>query len=492
MFSFVKRLFNSDERQNIAFVDDSVAIKDEVSEKKRRNEDNSGIVTGIAAGDVVDTEITNAGIKFTKPESYAGNRKLYDDSTAKKMAKEAAFGNKKVIKETYTGQDMVKTQAESREMYGDIGNSAETDHVVSLHEIHDKMKDNPWVTNKNVKEIANSDENLVVTSRRFNNFKREKSNSEVVQDTKGLKEKSINMSRARKKRALQDEENAKNYIQKQEAITSIKNAIETGHQAGVNTAMAAGKAGLVFSGIQNVVDVINGKKTAGEALSDTAVTGGKAAVTGYCLGGGMTVLSHTLSSSSSPFIRSLAKSNVPGQVITAVMTFGNTLKRYGNNEITTQQFILEVGSKGLSAATAGYAAVAGQAIIPIPVVGAAIGAVVGTVMTNSYFADLMTQLERKEIEHQERLRIIEESKRAAVQARAYREELEKYLDAYFKDCHDCFDAALSNMQISYRVGDADGVISGANQITRKLGGTVYFDSVDEYKSFLDSDEADIL
>ena len=146
----------------------------------------------------------------------------------------------------------------------------------------------------------------------------------------------------------------------------------------------------------------------------------------------------------------------------------------------------------MSAATAGYAAVAGQAIIPIPVVGAAIGAVVGTVMTNSYFADLMTQLERKEIEHQERLRIIEESKRAAVQARAYREELEKYLDAYFKDCHDCFDAALSNMQISYRVGDADGVISGANQITRKLGGTVYFDSVDEYKSFLDSDEADIL
>ena len=47
------------------------------------------------------------------------------------------------------------------------------------------------------------------------------------------------------------------------------------------------------------------------------------------------------------------------------------------------------------------------------------------------------------------------------------------------------------MYVAYETGDAEGVIAGANEITRKLGGKVYFDSVDEFCTFLDSDEVDI-
>ena len=61
------------------------------------------------------------------------------------------------------------------------------------------------------------------------------------------------------------------------------------------------------------------------------------------MGGGLTVVSHTLSESKSKFIQKLVKSNVPGKIITAVMVTGDTLKRYGNGEISTQECMFELG-----------------------------------------------------------------------------------------------------------------------------------------------------
>lgn len=134
----------------------------------------------------------------------------------------------------------------------------------------------------------------------------------------------------------------------------------------------------------------------------------------------------------------------------------------------------------------------GQALIPIPVVGAAVGALVGSMLTSNYYNQLITTLQTKELEHQERLRIIAECERAAQEARAFREELEKYLQSYFREYQDCFDDALATIHTSFQMGDADGVIAGANQITRKLGGNVRYNNMSEFKNYLLDDSTDIL
>ena len=113
-------------------------------------------------------------------------------------------------------------------------------------------------------------------------------------------------------------------------------------------------------------------------------------------------------------------------------------------------------------------------------------------LTDSYFSSLMNQLQQQEIAAQERLRIRNDCEQVAAQARAYKEELDKYLAEYFKEYQSCFDNALSAMQVGLETGDYDSVIAGSNRITQKLGGNVYFNNVEEYKSFLDSDEPDIL
>lgn len=203
---------------------------------------------------------------------------------------------------------------------------------------------------------------------------------------------------------------------------------------------------------------------------------------------GLTVAAHSLSNSSSQFIQGLVNSNVPGKVITAVMVTGEALSKWGNGEITTQECLIEIGEKGLNLATTGYSMAVGQALIPIPIVGAAIGALVGSTLTGEYYHHFINDLERRNLEHEERMRIISQCRIASEQTKAYRDELESYLESYFQDYQNCFDEVISSMRFSYQCGDADSVIRNANVITKKLGGTIQYESVKDYKKFLDSDE----
>lgn len=50
----------------------------------------------------------------------------------------------------------------------------------------------------------------------------------------------------------------------------------------------------------------------------------------------------------------------------------------------------------------------GQELIPIPVISAAIGALIGASVTSALFGILTEKLSQKQIDHEERLRIIEE------------------------------------------------------------------------------------
>ena len=113
------------------------------------------------------------------------------------------------------------------------------------------------------------------------------------------------------------------------------------------------------------------------------------------------------------------------------------------------------------------------------------------IMSN-YYHQLINTLQTKEFEHQERLRIIAECNRASEEARKFRAELESYLISYFKEYQDCFDEALSAIHTAFDTGDANGVIAGTNQITRKLGGKVYYDNMNEFKDFLFDNSTDIL
>lgn len=463
--------------------------------KKKNNHKNNAsvsITSNFAATESAKKSTQVAAQQFAKPSKY--DRKVIDDDQAKKNIKVATFDSYVDVRDPYTGQILTLTKAEAQMKYGNdwTNHLAETDHRISLEQRYEETKDNPWLSNDDIKSSSNSSDNLEVVSRKFNNAKRNRSNEDFVTDNDYLEKTGVELSDEGKRKAIDSEKRAKNALKRRDRHNATKNALKTGHNAGKAAAKNAGITTITMSGIMNIVDVIKGEKSADDAIADTIADSGKAAATGYVMGNGLTTLSHTLSNSSSDFLRALSESNVPGKVITAVMVTGETLKRYGNGEITTQECLIELGNRSLNFATAGYSMAIGQALIPVPVIGAAVGALVGSAITSDYYNQLIAKLESKEIEHQERLRIMQECEKAKMEARAFRHELENYLDAYFYDYQTCFDEALYTIYTAFENGDADGVIAGANQITRKLGGKVDFNNMDEFIDFLDDDSTFIL
>lgn len=451
-------------------------------------------VTGLSAAESARASVQKNNERFAKPSNYTGNRNLYDDGKAKKFSKLNSFSNNDVVKDPYTGDDLVLKKADAKRLYGDDWQNhlAESDHIHPIERVFGKTKNNPWLDNNDIKNIANDSDNLQTVSRKFNNAKRSRTNEEFVDDEEYLESKGIYLSEEGKKRAIETGRNAEKNINKNIGKTSIKNVVTTGHEAGLNAATNSACMVGMMSSINNIKAVLSGEKEADEAIIDVTLETGVAAGKSYIMAGSLNTICHSLSSSSSKFVQALSQSNVPGKVITAVALVGSTLKRYGNGEISTQECIMEIGEKGLNMATTGYSMLIGQMAIPIPVVGATIGALVGSALSSQYYNQLMNKLKQKKLEHEERLRLIEESERVAEEAKNYRLELEEYLARYFRDYQDCFDEALSGLKLAFLNGDADGVIGQANKITRKLGGNVYYENVEEFKDFLDSDEVDIL
>lgn len=468
----------------------------DTSEDKQKKQQNGSAEMGggYAATQAAQSATQQAARTFAKPDTYTGNRTLYDSPSAKVNAKKALFQSGNDVIDPYTGNRLVLTKQEAKMLYGDdwMNHLAESDHVKPLEQIYNDTKDNVWNTIDDIKSAANSDDNIRVSSRKFNNPKRSRTNEKYVNNDEYLQSKGVKVTKKGKQQAIKDGETAERSINQQLSKSAFNNFVKTGHEAGMMGAQNAGGTALTMSGIMNLVEVIKGEKDVDEAIVDTAKVGGKAAATGYAMSSGLTVVSHSLSNSSSKFLQALAKSNVPGKVITAVMVTGDTLKKWGNGEITTQECFIELGDKGLNMVTMGYSMAVGQALIPIPVVGGAVGALVGSILTSACYNNLINTLKTKELEHQERMRIIEECHIAAEQTKAFREELETYLASYFKEYRDCFDTALSSMRFAYKAGDADGMIASANDITRKLGGQVHYETVEQFKSFLDDDTIDIL
>lgn len=468
---------------------------EDLTERKNRARSDNGavdIASRAASNQATQTQVQKAAQTFAKPSNYTGNRNLFDSESAKRRAKEQAFANGQRPVDPYLKTELFRTKEEAQRAYPEeyMYHAAEVDHTVPVERVFEMFKNDPFLTNEDIRDIVNCDENLTVISAKLNNVKRSRTNQELVADKEYRESKGVNLGHEEEEKLVSDGSETFNALAQKGQRKRKQQELKLGHEAGMAGAEYAGVTGLTMSGINNVTALLNGEKSAEEAIADTVAQSGEAAVNGYVMSSSLTVLGHQMENSSSEFIRSLAEANVPGKVVTAVMVTGNTLARWGSGEITTQECMIELGDKGLNMATMGYSMAVGQALIPIPVVGGAIGAMVGSTLTSSYYHQLIDELQKRELAHKERLRLTAEYKKAAGEARQFNDQLKEYRDQYFADCHECFDTAISTLKFAYETGDADGVINAANKITRKLGGEVKYETVNEYKKFVRSGQID--
>ena len=478
--------------------DDYLQSEDETDELKKNVVKESSKVFRATE---VSNSFKNSAENIPKRAEY--NKQKFEDRAKMNAVKEEAFAGNKTVKHRYSDDTLHSDKQKAINKYGTKNDATgkkvynkhtcQVDHVRSEKSIYDKTKNNPFLSDKDVKDIINTRANLQETNGRINQSKQEKSNWQYVKEHPEMETKY-------KARMIKDEVKATVATETQIAVKTTKGAARVGCEAGIKGAQGAAQYMALMSGANNIVAVVKGEKTTEEALKDTAKDTGVAAASGFVTNGGGAIVAKALGASNNAIVQGLTKSSAPAAIITAITVTGDSVSRWAKGEITTQECILSIGEKGINFAATSYASavgvsvaesiLVGQTLIPVPVVGAVVGALIGSAIMNGVQNELTNALEKSEFEHQERLRIIAECEQLAKQERQYRAELETHLESYFKEYRECFDTALATIDSAFVQKDSDGIVAGANQITEKLGGEVKYKTVKEARKFIFSDEPD--
>ena len=247
---------------------------DEEERRRRRRENALG---ALAAASSVDTSVRRLAEVYRKPLEYTGNRKLFDDGMAKRLAKENLFASGRTVKDPYTGEKLFLRKQEAKLAYGKkwTEHLAEADHVEPVHRIFEAHKDDAWVTSNDIKDAVNSPENLKTISRKLNNAKRDRTNEDFYGDDKYLSDKDIHLSKEAKERALEDGRQARSHVDRSLALKGAGNLAVEFHRAGVEA--AAGAAGKVMAAVLSTAGIIKnyiyGKITASECIAQLGETG---------------------------------------------------------------------------------------------------------------------------------------------------------------------------------------------------------------------------
>jgi hypothetical protein len=269
-------------------------------------------------------------------------------------------------------------------------------------------------------------------------------------------------------------------------LATAKDILKASHRAGVEQA----KMGAVISGgislIKNLVAVVKGEKKPDEAALTVAKDTGTGAAASYATAFAGVPIKGFMKNSGSAVMRGLSKTNLAGTVVTVTLETGKTLAKYFKGEIDGVACLTELGEKGAGLTASALFGAIGQIAIPLPVVGAMIGSMLGYALSSACYGQLVSALNAAKLAREERIRIEAECAEAVKMIRQYRAEIEADISRYLSEHIATFQEAFDGIKLALNTGDIDGFIAGANSITCKLGGKPQFNNLSEFNSLMES------
>ncbi|GAA7053213.1 hypothetical protein AOH534_07120 [Helicobacter pylori] len=142
------------------------------------------------------------------------------------------------------------------------------------------------------------------------------------------------------------------------------------------------------------------KHTANKTLENGAYSYGIASV-GSLLG-------DMMQNNANQVIQSFGKSSLPVMIVGVAVTNVTIFIRYFSGKIDKAELCKQLGRTNTSLLSGGHYVLAGQALIPIPVVGALIGGFVGTTMSKTFYDISLKTLKEAKEAHRRRIEIEKE------------------------------------------------------------------------------------
>lgn len=269
------------------------------------------------------------------------------------------------------------------------------------------------------------------------------------------------------------------FARKHPKLSTAKDIGKIAHHAGLEAAQISAAIGGSVSAVQNIVAVFKDDKKIGDALKDVAKDTAVSAGVGYGTGFAGSALKGVMQNSKSQLMRNAASSNLPGVIVTSTIAFSQTIYQYFNGDIDGTQCLEQLGEQGTGMLSSAMFSAIGQTVIPIPVVGAMIGGMVGYALSSACYGNLMNALKEEKLAKEERILAEKMCEEHIRMIRAYRQELEAHINNYLETKAAIFNDAFNGIKDALQIGDIDGYITATNKITKALGKETLFENQKE-------------
>ncbi|CBH21397.1 protein of unknown function [Acetoanaerobium sticklandii] len=456
---------------------------------------------------------SNENLGLTKEYNKINRDKLWDCNKAKKNYKESTFENRNTYLDPISNKVLHKNQKSAQNKYhmknksGEnistkwSSYSAEVDHITSLKEGHSYVKNNPFLSDSDFKEIMNSKNNFRILSKRDNVIKGEKSDWHIIMDKKNNVPIKARVYIAKQKIGSDIT------LKKKFTIRTAKN-MGTEFYSGAKEALIMSAIPLTAEAVRNLSKVAMGKKSFDEAAKDMGKT-----IIDVSMTGGMTKLAadyinNKLKDSKNETLANLAKNNKLSQVFVIASIAKESAMKYINGEIDEIEFINEVGEKGLTimsgmiggafgrevgmllggaigtAINPGTGTFAGMAL------GRAVGEFIGAIVASAACSAVISGIKAAKYLNNYKLK---ENQLNFLENQAIK-EIEKQRETFknlVQDEYNYWDKEISegfNMMLGFACEEAfnlEGVTNGLDKILQIFGKSVAFKTIDEYENQLD-------
>lgn len=235
---------------------------------------------------------------------------------------------------------------------------------------------------------------------------------------------------------------------------------------------ATGVSALVSGGVSlitNIWECVTKGKDPKKALKHTAIATLKGGALSYGSAFASSSLGGVMQNSANKVIQSLGKGSVPGMIVVALTTNATILGRYFSGEIDESELCKQLGRTNTSLLSGGAMAVAGQALIPIPVVGALIGGFVGATLSETFFNALLKAREEAKLARQRRIEIEKECREIIKHLEAYQNQFKEVFEQYFHGTIKFFNESFDELERALCAGDTDLAMAANNKIQERLG-----------------------
>ncbi len=274
------------------------------------------------------------------------------------------------------------------------------------------------------------------------------------------------------------------YARSHPTLSTAKDVANLSHQAGMNALGVGALVSGVVSLATNIYECIANGKDPKKAIKHTAIATLKGGAYSYGVAFSSSFLGGMMQNSANKVIQSLGKSSLPAMIVGACVANVTIFGRYLSGKIDEVELCKQLGRTNTSLISGGAMAFAGQALIPIPVVGALIGGFVGAALSEAFFNALNSK--KVELARQRRIEIEKECRESIRLLEMYQNQFKEVFEQYFQETARFFNQSFDELERVLCVGDADLVIGVNNKIQEGLGQKPLFGNKQEGWDFITS------